>query len=93
VCFNFVGWSKVVSSDSCFWELRQIRTFHLAQKLPHFEPNWRFFDVLISWLTVLQKPTNPQRKQAFYSWFLQNRENDIRSFQELAEKGGIQDSF
>jgi hypothetical protein len=22
---------------------REIRTFHLAQKLPHFEPNWRIF--------------------------------------------------
>jgi hypothetical protein len=57
------------------------------------EPSWRVFDVLISWLSVLQKPTNPQRKQAFYSRFLQNIKNDIRCFRELAVKGGIQDSF
>jgi hypothetical protein len=24
-CLNFVGWSKVASSDSCFWELREIK--------------------------------------------------------------------
>ncbi len=72
---------------------REIRTFQVAQKLPHFEPNWRVFDVLISWLPVLQKPTNPQRKQAFYSRFLQNRKMIFGAFENWQKNGGIQDSF
>jgi hypothetical protein len=81
--------------NSCFWELRENknwrenRRFHLVQKLFILSQ----IDVLISCILFLQKPTNPQRKQAFYSRFLRNRRNDIRCFQELAVKGGIQDSF
>jgi hypothetical protein len=47
------------------------------------EPNWRFFVVLISWLPVLQKPTNPQRKEAFYSRFLQNRMPTYQDYKKI----------
>ncbi len=64
----------MASSDSCFLGVAGKLRLAGNQVIPFnpktsLEPNWRVFDVLISWLPVLQKPTNPQRKRAFYSRF------------------------